>query len=86
MFLDTPQGAKLALKATGWMTNCKPILDNLAKLCSNTGGPNDHDHANLQYCWASRAAVYPVKSWYALSEGIRKQLVSDNVMFEGGHR
>ena len=35
MFIDTPTGKKLALKATGFLSNSKHIIDVLAKRCLN---------------------------------------------------
>ena len=62
MFVKEPNGdAKLALKATGWLTNSPYILLEMAKLC--TGG---HDHASLQNGRAAQAAVYPEKHCYSI--------------------
>ena len=83
MVLNTPLGQKLALKATGWLSNSKHIINTLARTCTNDGGSHDHDHADLQHSNAARAAVWPDKLCYAILKGIRKQLLSDNVMFEG---
>ena len=81
--LTPPQGKKLALKATGFLSNSKHIIGNLAKLCTNNGGPGDHEHACLQHDRARSAAVYSDKLCYAILKGLRRQLLKDHVMFEG---
>ena len=45
--------------------------------------PDDHKRASLQGDVVSSAAVWPEKLCYAMFWGMRKQLLSDNVMFEG---
>ena len=66
MFIDTPSGPELALKATGWLANSTHILDCLAKLCTNSGNEGDHEHASLENSRAARIAVYPDKLCYAI--------------------
>jgi len=79
MYVKEPNGsAKLALKATGWLTNSQYILEEMAQLC--TGG---HDHASLQNGRAAQSAIYPEKLCYSILRGLRKQLNKTKVMFEG---
>ena len=83
MWIDTPQGKKLALKATGFLTNSPYILENLPKTCTNTGGPGDHPHASLENGRAAQAAIYPEKLCHAILKGLRKQLLKDGAMSSG---
>ena len=83
MMIDTPEGRQLALKATGFLTNLKYILESLAKTCTNNGGPNDHKHASLQQSRSAHAAIYLEKLCFAILRGLRKQLTHDSVMNVG---
>ena len=69
LIIKDSQGDALALKATGWLTNSGYILEELAKQCTNNGGPDDHRHACLQNGRVASAAIYPEKLCYAILRG-----------------
>ena len=81
--LIPPTGKTLALKATGFMSNSKHIIDVLAKQCTNNGGPGDHEHASPQNGRSKQASIWPEKLCFAIFKGLRKQLLCDNAMYEG---
>ena len=75
MFVETPEGKKLAYKPTGWMSNSIHILKQVAIKC--TGG---HEHARLTQGRAASAAVWPEGLCLAILRGLRKQLKHDGIM------
>ena len=68
---------KPVLKYTGWMSNSKILIDELAKPC-----PGCPEHASLLHDRAAQAAIWPDKLCYAILRGLRKQLTT-GIMKQG---
>ena len=65
-------------KATGWMTNSKCLLHELALDC-----PGCPVHIRLLNSRATEASIWPERLCYEILRGLRKQLNRDKVMHEG---
>jgi hypothetical protein len=83
MKITDSDGTALVCKKTGWISNSKLILEELNLQCTNTGGPNDHRHADLQNGRAKLAQVYPEKLCLAILKGLRKELIKCGAMYVG---
>ena len=69
-------GEGLVQKATGWMSNCPEVLDEVARRCVNPTLPEceRHRHVHLQNGLAKGAERYPVALVKAILKGLRNHL------------
>ena len=77
MYVDQSDGvSRLALKATGWMSNSQHILDELNHQCTNLreNPKHYHEHADLQNGRAEQASIYPEQLCYSILRGLRMQM------------
>ena len=71
-------GEGLALKPTGWMSNCTPVLDEVARRCPNNYCAKSEHHRHVDLIGGKRAKMaerYPVKLIKAILRGLRKHLM-----------